>query len=88
MPKKLKKIGCRVAVVTDEPDDSSAKLDVMAQLNYWDKQYQELQLGSENKCRKKRVGLLEFLSQSQGLGRPAERSSLAQALSDQEGVRS
>ena len=33
---------------------------VMAQLNHWDEQYKELQLGSEKKCRKKRVGPLPF----------------------------
>ena len=60
MPKKIKKIGRRAKRVTDLPDDSSAKLEVMAQLNHWDQQYKELQLGSEKKCRKKRVGSLLF----------------------------
>ena len=32
----------------------------MDKLNQWDRQYKELQLKSENTCRKKRVGLIAF----------------------------
>lgn len=60
MPDKLKKIGRRADAVADKPDDSPLKSDVMAQINHWDKQYKELQLGCEDKCHKKRVGLLPF----------------------------
>ena len=60
MPEKLKKIGPRAVAVADEPHDSPQKSDVMAQINHWDKQYRELQLGCEDRCRKKKVGLLPF----------------------------
>ena len=60
MPSKLRKIDRQADLVVDEPDDSSAKADVMDKLNHWDRQYKELQLGSEHTCRKKRVGLIAF----------------------------
>ena len=66
MPTKLKKIARRATGVADEPDNSPAKREIMKQLNHWDKQYCELMLGSENTCRKKKVGLLAFFPEVKG----------------------
>ena len=60
MPEKLEKIRQRAVVVKDEPDDSSVKLEVMKEINRFNKQFKELQLGSENTCRKKQVGPIPF----------------------------
>ena len=53
MPKKLEKIRQCAVEVAEEPDASSVKLEVMKEINRFDKQFKELQLGSENTSRKK-----------------------------------
>ena len=49
-----------VDVVEDLPDDSPEKAAVMLKCDKWDKEFTEQQLGCENRCRRKRVGPLEY----------------------------
>ena len=42
MPEKLEKIRQRAVEVKDEPDDLSVKLEVMTEINCFDKQFKEL----------------------------------------------
>ena len=60
MKEKKKKTAALVEVVADMSDDSPEKTAVMLKCDKWDEEYTEQQLGSENRCRKKRVGPLEF----------------------------
>ena len=60
MPEKLEKIRQCAVEVKDEPDNSLVKLEVMKEINRFDKQFKELQLGSENTCCKKGVGPIPF----------------------------
>ena len=63
MKQKKKKIASLVQVVVDMPDDSPEKAAVMLKCDKWDEEYTEQQLGSKNKCRKKRVCPLENTAQ-------------------------